>query len=88
VTGGVDGSSVQLYMTGNANTLWKYTDTSAATSVLSGTLSAFTSLAIASGTTAFRGVVLVPVPEPTSTLLLAAGAAGGVAAWRWRRRKA
>jgi hypothetical protein len=88
VTGGVDGSSVQLYMTGSGNTLWKYTDTAAATSVLSGTLSAFTSLAIASGSTAFRGVVLVPVlvPEPGVTALLGAGLAGIVGAWRWRRR--
>jgi len=88
VTGGVDGSSVQLYMTGSGNTLWKYTDTAAATSVLSGTLSAFTSLAIASGSTAFRGVVLVPVlvPEPGVTALLGAGLAGIFGAWRWRRR--
>lgn len=90
LTGGVDGSNVRLYMTGSGNTLWTYTDTGAATSTLSGTLTAFTSLAIASGSTAFRGVVLVPtvVPEPASTLLLAAGAAGGVAVWRSRRRKA
>ena len=40
LTGGVDGSNVQLYMTGSGNTLWKYTDTAAATSVLSGTLTA------------------------------------------------
>jgi len=90
VAGGVAGSNVQLYMTGSGNTLWTYTDTAAAASVLSGTLSAFTSLAIASGSTAFRGVVLMPtaVPEPGSTLLLAGGAAGGFAAWRSRRRKA
>jgi hypothetical protein len=88
VAGGVAGSNVQLYMTGSGNTLWTYTDTAAAASVLSGTLSAFTSLAIASGSTAFRGVVLVPtvVPEPSATLLLAAGAVGGVAAWRQRRK--
>jgi hypothetical protein len=88
LTGGVDGSNVQLYMTGSGNTLWKYTDTAAATSVLSGTLSAFTSLAIASGSTAFRGVVLVPVlvPEPGVTALLGAGLAGIFGAWRWRRR--
>jgi hypothetical protein len=85
LTGGCDGSSVQLYMTGSGNTLWKYTDAAAATSVLSGTLSAFTSLATASANTAFRGLVLVPVPEPGSTLLLAVGAAGGLVAWRRRR---
>ena len=87
VTGGVDGSSVQLYMTGSANTLWTYTDTAAAASVLSGTLSAFTSLAIASGSTAFRGLVLVPVPEPSAVALLGAGACGAVAVWRGRSRR-
>ncbi len=88
LTGGVDGGNVQLYMTGSGNTLWKYTDTAAATSVLSGTLSAFTPLAIASGSTAFRGVVLVPtaVPEPSTAILLTAGAAVGVA-FRRRYRK-
>jgi hypothetical protein len=86
VAGGVNGSNVQLYMTGSGNTLWTYTDTAAAASVLSGTLSAFTSLAIASGSTAFRGVVLVPVPEPGVTALLGAGLAGMVGAWRWRRK--
>jgi len=87
LTGGVDGSDVKLFMTGSANTLWTYTDTAAATSTLSGTLSAFTSLVVASGSTAFRGVALVPVPEPGTTVMLAAGAIGG-AAVRWRRRKA
>ena len=87
VTGGVDGSSVQLYMTGSANTLWTYTDTAAAASVLSGTLSAFTSLAIASGSTAFRGLVLVPVPEPSAVALLGAGACGAVAVCRGRSRR-
>lgn len=88
LTGGVNGSDAQLYMTGSGNTLWTYTDTAAATSVLSGTLSAFTSLAIASGSTAFRGVVLMPVlvPEPGVTALLGAGLAGMAGAWRWRRR--
>jgi hypothetical protein len=86
VTGGVDGSSVQLYMTGSGNTLWKYTDTTAATSVLSGTLSAFTSIAIASGSTAFRGVALVPVPEPSTYAMALAGLAyGGYSLFRRRR---
>jgi hypothetical protein len=85
LTGGVDGSNVQLYMTGSGNTLWTYTDTAATTSVLSGTLSAFTSLVIASGSTAFRGLALVPVPEPGVTGLLMA--AGGAAAWMLRRRR-
>lgn len=85
LAGGVNGSDVQLYMTGSANTLWSYTDTAAATSVLSGTLSAFTSIAIASGSTAFRGLALVPVPEPGVTGLLMA--AGGAAAWMLRRRR-
>ncbi|MFM7205416.1 MAG: hypothetical protein ACKO4T_01920, partial [Planctomycetaceae bacterium] len=68
LAGTVSGSNVQLFMTGSANTLWTYTDSLAATSVLSGTLSAFTSLLVASGSTAFRGVVYVPtlVPEPTA----------------------
>jgi hypothetical protein len=85
VTGGVSGSNVQLFMTGSANTLWSFTDTSAATSTLSGTLSAFTSLATAATNTAFRGLVLVPVPEPGVTGLLMA--AGGAAAWMLRRRR-
>jgi hypothetical protein len=85
VAGGIAGSDVQLYMTGSGNTLWKYTDTAAATSVLSGTLSAFTSIAIASGSTAFRGISLVPVPEPGVTGLLMA--AGGAAAWMLRSRR-
>jgi hypothetical protein len=86
LTGAVDGSSVQLYMTGSGNTLWKYTDTTAATSVLSGTLSAFTSIAIASGSTAFRGVALVPVPEPSTYAMALAGLAyGGYSLFRRRR---
>jgi hypothetical protein len=87
VTGGVDGSSVQLYMTGSGNTLWKYTDTTAATSVLSGTLSAFTSIAIASGSTAFRGVALVPVPEPSTYAIAAIATAGLASLMRWRKRR-
>ena len=87
VTGGVSGSNVQLFMTGSANTLWSFTDTAAATSTLSGTLgTAFTSLATAATNTAFRGLVLVPVPEPGVTALLGAGVAG-VAALGWRRRR-
>jgi len=86
LTGAVDGSSVQLYMTGSGNTLWKYMDTTAATSVLSGTLSAFTSIAIASGSTAFRGVALVPVPEPSTYAMALAGLAyGGYSLFRRRR---
>ena len=68
LTGGLDGTNVKLFMTGSANTLWAYTDTAAVTSVLSGTLSAFTSLATASTNTAFRGIALV-VPEPSTALL-------------------
>jgi hypothetical protein len=68
LTGGLDGSDVKLFMTGSSNTLWAFTDTAAATSVLSGTLSAFTSLATASTNTAFRGIALV-VPEPSTALL-------------------
>ena len=91
LTGAVDGSNVQLYMTGSSNTLWKYTDTGAATSVLSGNLSAFTSLAIASGSTAFRGVVLMPtvVPEPASYATISAITTAGFAGlMRWRKRRA
>lgn len=87
VTGGVYGTEVQLYMTGSANTLWKYTDPAAATSLLSGTLSAFTSLAIASGNTAFRGLVLVPVPEPAFYAISAIAMAGLAGLMRWRKRQ-
>ncbi|MFM7245467.1 MAG: PEP-CTERM sorting domain-containing protein [Planctomycetaceae bacterium] len=87
LAGGVDGSNVKLFLTGSANTLWTYTDTNAASSTLSGTLSAFTSLVVASGSTAFRGVALVPVPEPGMTSLIGLGAAGlGSVAWARRRR--
>lgn len=84
VAGLVTGSNVQLFMTGSANTLWTYTDSLATTSVLSGTLSAFTSLATAAANTAFRGIVAVPVPEPSAVMILASGAAGLAAAWRRR----
>jgi hypothetical protein len=71
-------------MTGSSNTLWAFTDTAAATSVLSGTLSAFTSLATASTNTAFRGIALV-VPEPSTALL---GGFGLLIAYiLFRRRK-
>lgn len=87
LAGGVSGSNVQLFMTGSGNTLWTYTDTAAATSTLSGTLSAFTSLVVASGSTAFRGVTLVPVavPEPAGLACLGVVAAAGCAVWRRRR---
>lgn len=87
VAGTVSGSNVQLFMTGSANTLWTYTDTTAATSTLSGTLSAFTSLAVAATNTAFRGVVLVPVPEPAGMALLGVAGAAGVAVWHRRRHR-
>jgi hypothetical protein len=89
LAGTVNGSNVQLFMTGSSNTLWTYTDSLAATSTLSGTLSAFTSLATAATNTAFRGVVAVPVPEPSAALILASGAIGLAAAWRRsvRRRR-
>jgi len=84
LAGGVYGNDVKLFMTGSGNTLWTYTDTAAATSTLSGTLTAFTSLTIASGSTAFRGVALVPVavPEPAGAALLGGAAVAGCVAWR------
>ena len=89
LAGTVNGGDVQLFMTGSANTLWTFTDTTAATSFLSGSIANFTSLATAAPSTAFRGVVAVPVPEPSLALLLVPGAAGLVAAWRRsvRRRR-
>jgi len=87
LAGGVYGNDVKLFMTGSANTLWTYTDTNAAASTLSGTLTAFTSLAVASGSTAFRGVVLVPVPEPAGMALLGVAGAAGVAVWHRRRHR-
>lgn len=88
LAGAVNGSDVQLFMTGSANTLWSFTDTAAATSSLSGNLSAFTSLATAATNTAFRGLVLVPVPEPGVTALLGAGVASLAGLWVRRRRRA
>lgn len=87
LAGGVSGTNVQLFMTGSANTLWSFIDTGAASSVLSGTLgTAFTSIATAAANTAFRGVVLVPVPEPGMTALLGGGAVGLGVLWRRRRQ--
>ena len=74
LTAGVDGENVKLYMTGSANTLWAYTDLAAFDTLLSGTLSAFTSLATAAPNTAFRGIAFVGVPEPSTALLAGLGA--------------
>lgn len=95
LTAGVDGSNVHLYMTGTSNTLWKYIDTAAATSSLTGNASAFTLLATAATSTAFRGVVLVgnttsvgasaSVPEAASATTPAIAAAFVTGLLRWRK---
>ena len=87
LAGSVSGSNVNLYITGSANTLWSYTDVNAAASLLSGTSTLLTSLATAATNTAFRGVVVVPLPEPNALAILGAGACGAVAVWRGRNRR-
>lgn len=84
MAGGLYGQDVKLFVTGSGNTLWSYTDVNALSSSLSGTATDLTSIATAGTSQAFRGVVLVPVPEPTAAALLVA--AGGAAAWLVRRR--
>jgi hypothetical protein len=68
-----------LYGITTANTLVSATDT--------GTAFTFSTLATAPTNTAFRGVAFAPVPEP-GHVLLACGAAAGLAGWWRRRRKA
>lgn len=83
VTGLVTGSSVQLYgitaMTSGtqANSLVALSDTLDGTS-----LPSFSTLATAGSNYVFRGVALAPVPEPSSVVLVLAGAGALVAAGR------
>lgn len=83
LTGLVTGSSVQLYgitaMTSgtDANSLVALSDTLGGT-----TLPSFSTLATAGSNYVFRGVALAPVPEPSSVVLVLAGAGALVAAGR------
>jgi hypothetical protein len=82
LTGMVDGGTVSLFATGGANRLLAMTDTSGYDGSFAGGV---TTLAMAGANTAFRGVALLPVPEPTTWALWLAGLSlvGGVA----RRRR-
>ena len=83
LTGLVTGSSVQLYgitaMTSgtDANSLVALSDTLGGT-----TLPSFSTLATAGSNYVFRGVALAPVPEPSSVVLVLAGAGALVAVGR------
>ncbi|WP_375491893.1 DUF4347 domain-containing protein, partial [uncultured Nostoc sp.] len=79
LTGVVQGSSVDLYATkgtGSANTLVKFTDSSAYNAILSGS---FTTLATASTNTSFKGVAFAPTNNlPDLTIAVAAPNTPGV----------
>ena len=87
LAGSVSGSNVNLYITGSGNTLWSYTDVNAAASLLTGTSTLLTSLATAATNTAFRGVVVVPLPEPSAVALMGGALCGALAVWRTRSRR-
>ena len=87
LTGGVSGNDVQLFMTGNGNSLYSFIDANAATSTLSGGTSSLTTIATAATNTAFRGVVLVPVPEPTALALVGVAGGAGLMLVRSRQRR-
>lgn len=82
LTGVVDGGTVSLFATGGANRLLALSDTSGYDGTFAG---AVTTLATAGANTAFRGVAMLPVPEPATWALWLGGLAllAGVA----RRRR-
>ena len=65
MTGIVGDTGVDLYVT-NANTLFKFSDTTGYGGMIAG---AATSIATAGTNTAFRGLAAFPVPEPTVAVL-------------------
>lgn len=83
ITGYASGDTVNLFLT-SASTLYSEVDSSGYNATLSGSL---TTLATAGANTAFRGVALAMVPEPSSYLLLAAGGLLFVAVRRFRVRE-
>jgi hypothetical protein len=93
ITGSVSGSTVSLFATrlgGSAaaggGALVSLVDSSGYNGAFSGTP---TLLATAATNTAFRGVGIVPVPEPSTLGLAAAGVAlAGLGAWKRRARSA
>lgn len=64
----LDGN-VQLFMS-SPSALFSFTDTSGSTGTLSGSL---TTIATASTNTAFRGLAVIPVPEPSAGMALLSG---------------
>ncbi len=75
VTGTVSGGNVTLFITnttGGGNTVVKYTDNTAATSSLSGTITGNTIVATAFANTVFRGVAMAPrILSATPTVAVA-----------------
>jgi hypothetical protein len=82
LTGVVNGSTVSLFATGGGNRLVSLTDSSGYDGTFAG---AVTTLATAGTNNAFRGVALLPVPEPGTWALMLAGL--GVVAGLARRTR-
>jgi hypothetical protein len=80
VVGVLDGGNVNLYLT-SGSSLLSFTDTTGYGGVLAGSPS---SIATAGTNTAFRGVNLIPVPEPSTVGLIGLAATLG---FGMRRRK-
>ena len=72
LTGVVNGGSVSLFATGGGNRLVSLTDSSGYDGTFA---SSVTTLATAGTNTAFRGVALLPVPEPGTWALMLGGLA-------------
>jgi hypothetical protein len=85
LSGFVSGTSVRLFAT-SASNLYTYWDADAAAGSLTGSIvPSLTSIATAPVNTEFRGVAVVP--EPSTAVLIAIGAALGVAELVRRRRR-
>jgi hypothetical protein len=71
--GTVSGTNVNLFLT-SSSSLFAYSDASGVGGALTGTFG--TAIALAGVNTAFRGIVVTPVPEPASISLMCVALAG------------